>query len=476
MLLAACTIASAMLQTSCKDDFIELSPDLQVNEEAIYASADRIEAAMNGVYARMKSTYFMGGYVTCALENRSDDVVNVAENAYVMSDAYLFNMSAQSIPTGYLYQYGFIAINTANTMLYNLEHRENLPIDENTRLRYIQNNKFVRALSYFYMAQLYSLPYNVDPNSKCVPLRLDPCRTAEDNLCPAATISEIYNQILEDTKEFSALPKSASEAANGTHPSQDAVHMLRMRVFMSMNNWGEAIKEGEKVSKYSLAKTIAEMFDTPYYSDETIFSVPFSALDRGSSQYHPAGYFCHNAATVDTLNMRNGIMSMPEYSLPADARTKFFYKDEKGNTYYEKYNEVSIIVEWVHVFRYAETMLNLAECYYNVGGKTNEELAANLVDEVRKRSIPTGDVINVKELKGEALKNAIYNERRTEFLSEGIRGWDIARRGENFYHPSDVRDASGNWYFVLAASTSEPAKYTWAIPTYEVTINTALGK
>lgn len=476
MVLAACALATALMQTSCKEEFIELTPDLQVAEDDIYTTAGRIESAMNGVYARMKSTYFLGGYITCGMENRSDDVVNVADNAYVMADAYKHCMAPQSIPTGYVYQYGFIAINSANTMIENLETREALPIENATRDLYIQSNKFVRALCYFYFCQLYSIPYNVNPNAKAVPLRTKPCRTTEDNNCPAATISEIYNQILEDTNDFNALPKNAKAAANGTHASQDAVHMLRMRVYMSMNKWQEAINEGLQVTDYVLAKSVAEMFDTPYYSDETIFSVPFSSLDRGSSQYHPAGYFCHTAAVVDTLNMRTGIANMPEFSLDTDARRGFYYKDAKGNIYYEKYNEVSMIVEWIHVFRYAETMLNLAECYINVGGEGNEAKAAALTAEVRKRSIASGDIIDVNSMRGAALKEAIYNERRCEFLGEGMRGWDIARRGEDFYHPSDTPNAEGKWYNILVAPTSDATSYTWAIPSYEVMVNTALGK
>lgn len=476
LVLAACTIATALMQTSCKEEFIELTPELQVAEDDIYNNAGRIETAMNGVYARMKSNYFLGGYVTCGMENRSDDVVNVADNAYVMADAYKHCMAAQSIPTGYLYQYGYIAINSANTMIENLETRENLPIDAATRDLYIQSNKFIRAISYFYLAQLYSIPFNVNPNAKAVPLRTKPCRTTADNDCPAATISEIYNQILADTENISALPQNAKGAANGTHASQDAAHMLRMRVYMSMNKWQEAINEGLKVTDYSLSKSVAEMFDTPYYSDETIFSVPFSSLDRGSSQYHPAGYFCHVAATVDTLNMRTGIASKPEFCLDTDARRDFYYTDAKGNIFYEKYNEVSMIVEWIHVFRYAETMLNLAECYINVGGADNEAKAADLTAQVRKRSIPSGDIIDVASMRGEELKEAIYNERRCEFLSEGMRGWDIARRGEDFYHPSDTPDANGKWFNVLVAATSDATSYTWAIPTYEVMVNTALGK
>ena len=125
------------------------------------------------------------------------------------------------------------------------------------------------------------------------------------------------------------------------------------------------------------------------------------------------------------------------------------------------------MVEWVHIFRYAETLLNLSESYYNIG---NYQKAAELLDQVRRRSIPIGDIIDVRSLTGEALKTAIYNERRAEFLGEGLRGLDISRRAEDFIHPA-ATTTNGKWNTVVVATPADRTAYCWALPSYEILVN-----
>jgi hypothetical protein len=125
------------------------------------------------------------------------------------------------------------------------------------------------------------------------------------------------------------------------------------------------------------------------------------------------------------------------------------------------------MVEWVHIFRYAETLLNLSESYFNVG---NYQKAATLLDQVRRRSIPVGDILDVTSLTGDALKTAIYNERRAEFLGEGLRGLDISRRAEDFVHPAATTTA-GKWDTVVVATPSDRTTYCWALPSYEILVN-----
>jgi hypothetical protein len=211
------------------------------------------------------------------------------------------------------------------------------------------------------------------------------------------------------------------------------------------------------------------MFDAPYHTAENIYSLPFTNTERGGG--NPASYISSGAGYIDTLNARNGIITIPAYRLPTDSRTQFIKVDPATGreTWYEKYDEYTTPLEWIHIFRYAETLLNLSESYYNIG---NETKAAELLHQVRSRSIPTGDILDVRSLKGEALKEAIYNERRAEFLGEGIRGLDISRRAEDFIHPAATR-TNGKWDAVVVATPSNRTAYCWTLPSYEILVNTA---
>ena len=463
-------LLSAVVLTACGDEFLDKNPKLDVTENGIYASEKLIDATMAGVYTRFKSSSFAGGNIAVIFDNRSDDIVNTGNNTYAHSDTYNMTVSQNSTMNPGFFQAGYLAINAANTLKENLESRQNLPITDAKRLQYIANCLFIRDISWFYLSQVYSQPYAYDPNSKAIPIHTEAVIEPGHNEARLWTIGEIYDQIIKDLNSdvINALPAS-DKAFNPTVPSQAAAHMLLQRIYMARQQWQEAVNEGEKVTGFTLSGSVRELFDAPYHTAENIYSLPFTNTERGSG--NPASYFSSSAGYIDTLNARNGIITIPAYRLPTDSRTSFIKVDPANGreTWYEKYDEYTTPLEWIHIFRYAETLLNLSESYYNIG---NETKAAELLHQVRSRSIPTGDILDVRSLKGEALKEAIYNERRAEFIGEGIRGLDISRRAEDFVHPAATR-SNGKWDTVVVATPNNRTAYCWALPSYEILVNTA---
>jgi hypothetical protein len=456
--------------TSCGDDFLDKNPKLDVTETDIYASEKLIDATMAGVYTRFKNSSFAGGNIAVIFDNRSDDFVNTGNNTYAHSDTYNMTVGQNSTMNPGFFQAGYLAINAANTLKENLENRQNLPISESKRQRYIASCLFIRDISWYYLAQVYSQPYAYDPNSKAIPIHTEAVTGPGHNEARLWTIGEIYDQIIQDLSSaaISALPASGA-SFDPTVPSQPAVHMLLQRIYMAKQQWQEAIREGGKVTGFTLSPSVRDMFDAPYHTQENIYSLPFTNTERGGG--NPASYISSGAGYIDTLNARNGIITIPAYRLPTDSRTQFIKVDPATGreTWYEKYDEYTTPLEWIHIFRYAETLLNLSESYYNIG---DEAKAAELLYQVRSRSIPTGDILDVRSLKGEALKEAIYNERRAEFLGEGIRGLDISRRAEDFIHPAATR-TNGKWDTVVVATPSNRTAYCWTLPSYEILVNTA---
>lgn len=468
------TVVAAVLltATACDSDFIDKSPELQISEESIFASETRLAAAMEGLYSRLKETddgYFMGGYATMAGDNRTDDMINYGNNGYTFRDCYSHAVNPSSMEGDKVYSSAYLAINYANTLLEGLEktYVSSLPCDANTASRYRQECKFVRAISYYYLSQLFGQPYKYNPEASNVPLRITAVTGAGQNECPAATIRQIFEQILSDTEDISALPEGfGASGFNATKASQGAIHALRMRIYMCMENWDKAIEEGNAIKGFSLIPSIATMFDSPYAStEENIFSIPMSETDKSNSQTHPSGYFTHDAGQIVTVNNINGIATT--YGIEDDARSKFLYTDAKGYMYCEKYNEYATCYEWIPIFRYAEILLNLSECYYNKG---DEAKAKEYLKQVRTRSIAaTSDPLVKYTESGKALWTVIDNERRWEFLTEGIRGFDISRRAEDYRHPL----TDGSW--TVVATPSDHTTYCWAFPLYETTVNTALS-
>ena len=462
-------LLSVLTLTSCGEDFLDKNPKLSVTEADIYASESLIDATLAGVYSRFKSSSFAGGNIAIINDNRGDDYVNTGNNTYAHSDTYNMTVGQNSIMNPGFFQAGYLAINAANTLKENLEKRDHLPISEAKRQQYIASCLFIRDISWYYLSQVYSQPYAYDPNSKAIPVHTEAVIGPGQNDTRLWTISEIYNQIITDLSSnvIAALPAGGVSGFDPTIPTQPAAHMLLQRIYMAKQEWQKAIDEGEQVTGFTLSGSVREMFDAPYHTAENIYSLPFTNTERGGG--NPASYISSAVGYIDTLNVRTGIVTIPAYHLATDSRTSFIKVDPVTGreTWYEKYDEYNTPLEWIHIFRYAETLLNLSESYYNLG---NYAKAAQLLHQVRSRSIPTGDIIDVTALTGDELRDAIYNERRAEFIGEGLRGLDISRRAENFIHPAATR-TNGKWDTVVVATPSDRTTYCWALPSYEILVN-----
>lgn len=90
-------------------------------------------------------------------------------------------------------------------------------------------------------------------------------------------------------------------------------------------------------------------------------------------------------------------------------------------------------INW-HVMRYADLMLMQAEVKAELG---KESEANSILNEIRQRAF--GDDNHKLSLTGEALKEAVLNERKMEFVGEGQRRWDLIRSGKMVERALGVR-------------------------------------
>lgn len=458
--IAYSILLAGVALSSCSSSFLDQEPPLYIEPGDIYNNADRLEATVLGLYGSLKnsgSSSFMGGKTYLVFDNRSEDIVNTDPNLVTMANTYLFNVGQTDAENTMTWSMAYAAINRVNTFLEELEGAKEV-VGEKFE-QYKAEAKFVRAMSYYYLNNLYATPYVINPEAKSVPLRLKAEKDGENNGLKRSTVKEVYEQILADLENVNALPvKTAANEETVTRATQAAAHMLKMRVYMSMNNWAEAVKVGKLVSGYELTPKFSDLFKAPYYTDETIFSLPMKETNRPNTQQGLAEYY-YAKNTILWVDMENGIMSKPNYNVAEDARVQM--KNEKNQLM--KFTDAAQKLDWAPIFRYAETLLNLAECYVNLGGAENEAQARAYLKQVRFRSLPeANNHLEIDHLSGEELKLAVYNERRLEFIGEAMRGIDVLRRGANFERKVPVTPQSNG--------------YIWPIPQSEELMNPDLNK
>ena len=457
-------LTAAVLSAGCSG-FLDKTPFLQLTDTSIFSSPERIEGVVKGVYTQMKENTFIGSKTYACIENMGDDMNNVSGNGYECTFSYNMEVGKETRDNYQTWTGAYLAIQSANTVLENLETAREVVGDSYPK--YVQEVKFCRALSYYYLTQLYGKPYMLDGGtSLAVPLRLKAEKSSANNDLRQSTVAEVYAQVLEDTREYAALPQPADADYSINRASQAAVHMLRMRVYMAMEQWQQAIEEGEAIQGYELAPDVTAPFQSNPSCTESIFSFPFDGTNNGGGPQYAACYFYTTGNSL-VLDRESGIHSplYPLYNLPADARTgSLIATASSSQDVLTKFTDKTTYLDWVPVFRYAETLLNLSECYWQTG---QEDKAIGALEQVRRRSLAAADdPLDLSTLSGDSLREAICLERRAELVGEAIRALDIKRRCETF-----VKKKGTPAEFSCPPASSG---YTWPIPTIETANNKAI--
>lgn len=457
-------VTAIVLLNGCSADFLEKEPALEMSEKDIFSTEERIEAALLGVYSQLKNTSgesFLGGKSYVAVDAKGEDFKNIGNNLVTLFGTYNMQTLANDDENIINWQEAYMAINNANVFMAGLENAKDVVGANYAQFK--SEALFVRALSYYYLNMFYGKPYKLNPDAKSVPLRLTASVDGTGNNLKRSTVKEVFNQILADLSDenIANLGTSVNSYDGATRATKAAAHALRMRVYMAMQNWDSAIAEGNSITGYSLVSDISTLFATPFYSTETIFSLPMADNNRPNTQQTVWEYYYDGQIMV--IDETIGIYSKAGYSNASDKRISSLTATKNGKKICVKFKSKN---SWVPIFRLGEVKINLAECYAEKGG-ASEATAKALLKEVRRRSLAdTDDTLlsdaQIDALTGDGLKTAIYNEKRLEFLGEGMRSLDIHRRAESYVKPDINVTASDN-------------NYIWPIPSSETAINKALN-
>ena len=449
-------LLSLALFASCADS-LDKEPPLDLTNKEIFADTQHIESNLLGLYGSAKS--IIGLRLFDFNVARGDEFINQSVNNNEAISSYEMTVGQTTIDNTETWTKLYQAINNVNTFLEGIEEAK-ATAGSNYDM-WVAEAKFVRALSYYYLNDLYAQPYLLNKDAKSVPLRLKSENSTGNNDLKRSTVSEVYAQIEDDLSDanIANLPSNTNTYDAVTRASQGAAHVLRQRIFMEQGKWDQAIAEGLAVNGYSLESDIANLFASPYITNETIFSFPMSETNRGSRQSAPAYYFYDGTRFV--IDFTSGIQSKEAYSLASDDRIAELTGKVGTQPISTKFKDSQNYLDWTPIFRYAEVLLNLSESYYQNGDETS---ARKYLSQVRRRSVKEADdVLDINSLSGETLKEAIYNERRAEFMGEGIRSLDIHRRGEDF-----IKQGGTVKEIRISPSTNG---YIWPIPTIERSAN-----
>lgn len=509
-------LAGGVILSAC-NKVTDLQPNNSFSEQSAYSSPARVALAVTGVYSSAQ----MGVYTS-----------GTAERGYPFGAANTEQQDARgedviAVPSFYLFTYeGTYTTNTANNVamwetLYQLINRANVviagvksasangTITSTLGLQYEAEARFLRALAHHELLVHYARPYGHTPGATHlgVPYRTvaasSPAAVDENKSLPRGTVADNYNAILADLNfAESNLPDTYAAGLKVSRATRGAAIALKTRIYLHMGNWANVITEGNKlistaapytspIGAYALTSTPGGPFVTTanLTNSESIFSIENSTTRNAGTNGSISTMYSKAAGRA--LIAISPIIYNSSFWLPTDLRRTTLTTNDGRGYFTTKYPEFSTFTDANPIIRYAEVLLNVAEAEARTSALNPRGLA--LLNAVRNRSVTTAanQYTLANFASGNALTQAILNERRIEFLAEGHRWGDIHRLANdpNFSTngvPAKVAwtattFASWNASTPFTATRTVPAipytdfRFVWPLPQSEVVSNPVLN-
>jgi hypothetical protein len=469
-------LGTALIAVSCKK--LDEKPEALLVSNEFYQDQAQATAAVTAAYRKLydngQSLY--NSLFQIGVEMATDDYEAGprARNAAVRAISGLTHDSSND-RMEQLWKQSYDGINVANIAVDKIALIDAAKIDETVRTRLINEAKFLRALHYFNLVRWFG----------GVPLVLhQPADLSADNLyVTKANEDEVYTQIIADLKAAEALPAQYSAVDVGRATSGAAKSLLS-KVYLTHKQWQLAAEKSKEVidSKvYQLFTDFADVFNVATKNGkEHIFSAQF----KGNSGYQgnslasrsaPADVPGINGDYADALHLGGGLYA--SYSADDKRRAITFVTQivspVNGTLYtlaapqFNKYYDPAVVGNQgqssknLPIIRYAEVLLIYAEALNEwKGAPTPEAYAA--IDEVRTRAGISKLQDTAPGLNQSDFRDAVFQERRKEFVYEYQRWFDLARRGPDYY--VSVLKAAGK---TLAA----PRHVHFPTPLREINLN-----
>ncbi|HEY8928842.1 MAG TPA: RagB/SusD family nutrient uptake outer membrane protein [Mucilaginibacter sp.] len=510
-------LAILLLQgfSSCRKE-LNYTPEVFVSAPSLYKDEPGAIAGVTGIYQQLqnlkKSDYQLIGVIGTDEARCTYQAQGYGSYwaGVVGMDVYDITFNSQNSDISGFWTDCYQGIANANAAILYIPQIKNFG-EPAVQSRLMGESRFMRALFYFYLVQLYG----------DVPMPLE--NTSFANGLPRIPQAQVYAQIQSDLKFAVAncWPKSKLGGNDVGRASQEAAKALLGKVYLTLHDYANAKTTFEDLinnNHITLLQNYADLFDGKHENNaESLFEVQFSTDNNNDTQglqnlygsyagppisgetfdQHTPGY--GGTVVMATAFYSDTVFSKPyTWASQYDARYKVSINhdryDGNGNTMswwvdpglptVRKYDISNSDIDVYHsgknlyYLRSADVFLMYAETL-NELGQTNEALAP--LNKVRERAFGNGSV-DFGPTDQASLREIIMDERTRELGAEGWRWFDLKRTGTLVQRLKRYNDPKRD-FMKKNNSTDDPhpaqnvsdKNYLYPIPLSELQNNAALG-
>ncbi len=418
--------------TACGEDFLELTPEDQASINDFYNTPADFDVALAGAYGQLREN---ANSLIPLMDLRADNALALANNRtdQVVHD---FSLDATSGLVSGFYNNSYQIIQATNAVVNRIEATDFAPEEKN---RIAREAKFVRALAYFYLVNVYG----------DVPLLLTETTGANLDEVRSITrtpIAQVYEQIVQDLQDAEQLTADFSVPHQA---SALAAKAILGQTYLFQNRYPDAVaKLGEVVAsgQFALLPAFEELFAVGNAANsESVFvaenvggpnntgsglgfdfapkGFALGSFTRPEQSLYPETSLYEAYSAADSV--RRNITAQPYFS-PGDefgSDTVYYCRKYEDLNPFENFDGSNTI----YILRYADILLQYAEALNEVGYQADGQ-AFTLLNEVRQRAgISALDAAEIPDQA--AFRQAILRERRLELALEGKRWLDLKRIG-----------------------------------------------
>lgn len=489
-LIIATMIAVGAIPISCKK--LSESPQGSLTPGNFYQTQSDAVAAVTAVYSTLTTDInndfpIYGRNLNLLIDNPSDNQVYSPSNT---------NPDVRALGTA-TYVSTNDRVHKIYAQLYWGINRANIAIDEiptipatkfvdpsHSAINLIREARFIRALLYFDLVRMFgNVPLVLHDQGTVANAGTLVSRTSKDS---------VYLGIIADLDSAALLPASYI-GANIGRVTSGAAHALLAKVYVTRQDWADAVTELRKVITAGTANLADATTGAYGYDLFTKFSDAFQPATKNGKEHIFSAQFNGTVGgftSTNTLSSFTWSNSAYTADIPADSSVVhiFDFQDQRrAATFYDSlFNQTT--GKWVNwpffnflkfvdqstgfvtalqggqganskvnfpVIRYSEVLLLYAEVLNELnGGPTADAYTAINIVRGRAYNSYTGNGSYTNHgydlpsgLNQSDFRDAVFTERRKEFIQESQRWFDLVRRtdlGPGQYYLNAVHSMSGN--------------------------------